>query len=170
MLRTLSRQPLTPGLVGITRQTAFERGVGGRPDPDLLQHPSRVLLAGRLDDPGQHQLAKHLIALRGRIEAEHVVGAAQGLPQVRHPRGGDLQRTRPGVSLQAKVQLALILSEPLPGRSLQRFELRLVVCRPKVLDIAGTTPGGVHDLDRGRPGRGLHRADVRHERPLYGPD
>jgi hypothetical protein len=80
------------------------------------------------------------------------VGAAQGVPQVPHPRGGDLQTTRPGrQSAQTEIELALPLGEPLLRRSPQRLQIGLVTTRPQVLNLARPTPRRVHDLDRRRP-------------------
>ena len=41
--------------------------------PGLLQHPKRVQLAGRLDDPRQHQVPEHLITASGPAQAQHVI-------------------------------------------------------------------------------------------------
>jgi hypothetical protein len=60
---------------GEDRQAALEGGVGDGLDTGLRQHPQAVLLAGRLDDPRQHQLPEHLIALGGLGEPERVVDA-----------------------------------------------------------------------------------------------
>src|SRR5207248_9850711 len=42
--------------------------IGRRVDPGFLQHPQRVQLAGRLDDPRQHQLPEHLVPTRRLLE------------------------------------------------------------------------------------------------------
>jgi hypothetical protein len=55
------RQPLPPRLLRISRQPALDGPVGHRSDPGLLQDPDAVQLADGLDDPGQHQMAEHLI-------------------------------------------------------------------------------------------------------------
>jgi hypothetical protein len=41
-----------------------------------------VLVAGGFDDPGQHQVPEHLIALGCLVEAERVIGAAQPILQM----------------------------------------------------------------------------------------
>ena len=42
-------------------QMTLDRGVGHRGHARLGQDPQRVLLAGRLDQPGDHELAEDLI-------------------------------------------------------------------------------------------------------------
>ena len=151
-------------------------GYDGALDADLGQHPQAVELAGRLDDPRQHQLPEHLVPAGGPVEPERVVGAAQPVPQMPHPRGDDLQRPptagataggraprRPGPRSSSR----LPAGQPLPRRGLERLQLRLVVRRPDVLDRARPAPRAVHDLHRRRPGRGPHRAHVRHDTAGY---
>lgn len=128
--------PLAPGVFGVAAQPALDRGVGGRCHADLFQHPCGVLLAGRLDDPGQDQLAEHLITACRLVEAEQVVGTGESVPEVRHLRGGDLQRPSTSGGRKTRVELSLILSQSLGSSSLQRLELVLVVGRAEVLDIA----------------------------------
>ena len=60
--------------------------------PHSRQHSQRVDLAGRLDDPRQHQLAKHLVALGCLLEPQDLVGAAQRIPQMRSSATTDRQR------------------------------------------------------------------------------
>jgi hypothetical protein len=55
-----------------------------------------------------------------------------------------------GGRLQAKVQHALPPGEPLRRGRLERLQLRLVVRRTEMLDIACPSPRGVHDLHRRR--------------------
>jgi hypothetical protein len=50
------RRPRRPGRLRVDRQPALQRRIRPGLDPDLLQHPGTVQLAGRLDDPGQYQL------------------------------------------------------------------------------------------------------------------
>jgi hypothetical protein len=57
------------------RQRPVDEGL----DTDLGQHPQRVQLAGRLDDPRQHQPPEHLIAFGHVGEPERVIRAAQRL-------------------------------------------------------------------------------------------
>jgi hypothetical protein len=114
VLRARSGQPLPPGVLGVDRQTALERGIGGRVDADLGQHPQTVQLAGRLEDPRQHQMAEHHVTTIGIAEPQGVVGPAQGVPQLLGPGGHDRQPT-PGTGCgQTEVELALPLREPLP--------------------------------------------------------
>jgi hypothetical protein len=101
-------QLLPPRQRGIRRQAAVERGIRRRGRPGLGQDPQRVPLAGRLDDPREDQLPEHLIIRGGLTEAEHVIGTAQRIQQVSHPRGGDLQRPARSPAGQAQVELALI--------------------------------------------------------------
>ena len=54
--------------------------------------PRRVGPAGRLDDPAQHQFAKHVVALSYRLKNQHPVGNTQSVPEMTHSRGGDRQR------------------------------------------------------------------------------
>ena len=78
----------------------------------------------------------------------------QRVPQVPHPRGRDRQRTtRRGVftTVQAEVELTLTRRQALPRGRLQHLQLRLVMRRTDVLDVARPPPGGVHDLHRPRP-------------------
>jgi hypothetical protein len=67
-------------LISVNRPTAARAWSAVR-DPSLLQHPHRVQLVGRLDDPGQHQLAEHLVAVR-RSQAQRPVPAVEGVQRV----------------------------------------------------------------------------------------
>lgn len=71
------------------------------------QDPQAVLLAGRLDDPRQHQLPECLVTLGRAVKPDHLTRPAQRVPQVPRPRGGDhpAGRPRPGC-VQSEVQLA----------------------------------------------------------------
>jgi hypothetical protein len=80
-----------------------ECGIRRRGSARLLQDAQRVLLAGGLDDPREHELPEHLVALGGLREPERVIGPAQGIQQLPHPRGGDLQR--PGRSRAGQSQI-----------------------------------------------------------------
>jgi hypothetical protein len=119
------------------RQAPFERRVRRRRLPGFLQHPQAVQLAGRLDDPCQHQLAEHLIARGGPAEAEHVIAAAQGIQQVLHPRGRDRQRPAraPPAEAGPEVQLALPGRQALPRDGLEDLQFGVVVGRADVLDV-----------------------------------
>ena len=154
--------PLTPPGPGVDRQAPVHRRIRHRVDPDLLQHPQTVLLTGRLDDPGQHQLPEHHVTTGRLTESETVEPAAQRLPQVPHPGAGDLQRAaRLRAVVQPQVQLALTGGQPLPRHGRQHRQPSLVVRGPDVLDIARAPPRGVHDLHRPRPRGRLHGAHVR---------
>jgi len=52
-------------VLGVAAQAPVEGAIRRRVDPDLGQHPQAVELAGRLDDPRQHQLPEHLITADG---------------------------------------------------------------------------------------------------------
>jgi hypothetical protein len=95
------------------------------------------LLAGRLDDPGQHQVSEHRVSTGGLVEPEQLAGPAQRAPQMPHPRGDDGQRPRPARRLLAgvQVQLELILAtgQPLHRGGLERLQLLLVVGGSDVL-------------------------------------
>jgi hypothetical protein len=69
-------------------------------DTDFLQHLQAIQLADRLDNPGQHQLGAHLVAVRGIGEPEHPIGVLQGIQQAAHPRGGNRQRPAPSRPLR----------------------------------------------------------------------
>jgi hypothetical protein len=151
---TCGGQAAPPGVVGITLQPALERRVGDGVDPGLGQHPQAVVLTGRLDDPGQHQLPEHLVSGGGGVQAELLVGRAQRVPQRRHPGRGDRQRPRTGrrqgLGVDPEVELALPTGQPLPRDRLERLHRLGVMGRTDVLDVAGSAPGAVHDLHRGR--------------------
>jgi hypothetical protein len=65
----------------VAAQVAVGRGIRHRVHTDLGQHQA-VGLAGRLDDPRQHQLPEHLIATGRPSEPEQVIRAAQPVPQM----------------------------------------------------------------------------------------
>lgn len=58
-------QRLVPPRLGIAGQAPLEGGIRGWFDPDFAQHPFGVDLAGGFDDPRQHQITKHVVALGG---------------------------------------------------------------------------------------------------------
>jgi hypothetical protein len=158
-------------LPGIDGQAALEGRIRRPADPGLVQDPQAVELAGRLDDPGQHQLPEHLIPGRGLLQAQHPVGVLQGIRQVPHPRGRDRQRpaASPGCGVQAQVKLALPGRHPLHRRSLQRLQLGFIVRRADVLDLPRPPPRGPRDLHRRRARRRLHRPHIRHRATLRPP-
>jgi hypothetical protein len=51
-----------------------------------------VQLARRLDDPGHHQAADHLITASGHAKTQDVISTRQGIEQAAHPGGDDRQR------------------------------------------------------------------------------
>ena len=86
------RQGLPKGGLGEYRQAPRHGPVGDRLDTDFTHHPQRVLLTGRLDDPGQHQISEHLITSGRVIKPEPGIGPAQGIPQMPRMRTDDFQR------------------------------------------------------------------------------
>ncbi len=128
----------------------------GDADPELGQHPDGVDLAGRLDDPGQHQRPERLVA--DPVEAERVVdrrqrpptGSARPCPPPpRSPIGRPpAVRRDPAACCPAW--------RPFPGDLQQHRQLVVVVGRADVVDPQHAPAPLVHDLDRGRPRRGLH--------------
>jgi hypothetical protein len=73
------RQPLPPGAFCVLRQPPLDGRVRRGRHPGLVQDAQRVDLAGRLDDPRQHQLQEHLVAARRAVEAQHPVTALEGV-------------------------------------------------------------------------------------------
>lgn len=86
VLRARRGQGPPPGLGRIGRQPECERAIGDWLDADLGEYPQRVELGGRLDDAGEHQVTEDRVAARGVVEPECLVGAAERVPQVGHPR------------------------------------------------------------------------------------
>lgn len=100
-----------PGIGRVVRQASLQRAIRHRIEPGLVQDPQRVEFAGRLDDPGQHQLPEHLVNTGGGMEPEILIRHRQRVPEVPHPRRGDRQRpARLGRGVQTEIELAL------PGR------------------------------------------------------
>lgn len=64
-VRRARRGQLLPPGSGRIREPVRNGPVGDRRGACLLQNPQAVQLADRLDDPGQHQLAVHLVPARG---------------------------------------------------------------------------------------------------------
>jgi hypothetical protein len=100
-----------------------------------------MAVARRLDDPGQHQIPKHLITVEGTVEPQRVVCPAQGLPRMPCPQADNLQRT-PADSgrIQAEIKGALALGQSLPGRRFERFHLSRIMSRTQMLNTARTAP------------------------------
>ena len=142
------RQPLLPFFLRVDGQPAVERGIRDRADACLVQDPQAVLLACRLDDPGQHQLPEDLVPAGGVIEAQDPVSPLDRVDQVTHTRGGDRQRPARGRAVQPEVKLRLPGRHPLTGRRLQRLELGLVVRRADVLDVPRPAPRRPDELHR----------------------
>ena len=69
----------------------------------------------RLDDPGQHQIAEHLITASRPAEVQHVIGTRQSIEQAAHSRRGDRQRPASRTGIQTQVKLTLT------GRQAQGF-------------------------------------------------
>ena len=167
-MRSAGRRDLAPPrLLGIDGKAALERRIRRAGQPGLIQHPQAVGLADRLDDPRQHQAAEHPIRAAGLAEAQHIVSLRQGIEQTAHLRRDDRQRPASRSRIQAQVKLTLPGRQPLPRRSLQQLQLRIIMSRADVLDLPRPAPVGVHDLDRDRPAGGLHRPHVRHPDRLW---
>jgi len=149
------------------RQPPLHRRIRRGSDARLGQHPQRIELAGRLDDPRQHQRLEHLITVGRRIEPEHLIPAGQRVPQVPHPRRRDRQRaTTISTGVQAQIELALTCGQALPRRRLKKLQLLLAVRRADVLDIPRTPPRRMHNLHRRRARGRLHGAHIRHQHSL----
>ncbi len=85
MLRAGHRQGLAQCGFGEHRQVPRDGAVAGRLDTGLPEHPLGVGLAGRLDDPGQHQIPEYLIPTGRLVQAQQRVGPAQRTPQMLRP-------------------------------------------------------------------------------------
>jgi len=130
--------------------------------PGLLQHPQRVQLADRLDDPRQHQLSEHLITAAGLVKAQDPAGMLQGTGQAAHPRGG-----KPATARRPR-------QYPGPGQTRTTPQLAAAAPRPSaaparphhepadVLDLPRPPAPGVHDLHRRGARPCLDRPYVRH--------
>ena len=71
----------------------LDRGVGHRGHARLGQDPQRVLLAGRLDQPGDHELAEDLVNTVEPVQTHRLPGRLQSLQENPHPVGGDRRHT-----------------------------------------------------------------------------
>lgn len=134
MIRTGPGQRLPPLFGGIHRQASLDRGIRRCGDPKLGQHPDRVQLAGRLDNPGQHQLAEDLISA-GPIQPENLVGGPEGLPQMLGLARHDRRLIFAELSV-VEIQGVLIGVQPLPSNGLEHLHLARGVRRADVLDLA----------------------------------
>lgn len=83
------RYLLPPRRLGIHGEPTLHRRLAARPNPDLFEHPQGLQLAGRLDQPAQHQLLENLVTTTGGIEPEPFKPDRQGIPQVLRPRPPD---------------------------------------------------------------------------------
>jgi hypothetical protein len=137
---------LPPGLLGEHPQPPRHGPVRSRHHPGFLQHPQRVELADRLDDPREHQLAEHFIAACCRGQAEHVIAAGQRIQEAAHLRGDDRQRPARRPRIKSQVELALPGGELLPCSRLQQLHLSWGMRRAQMLDVPRPAMGGVHDL------------------------
>ena len=118
-------QLLSPGLLRIDGQAPQQGPVRRRAGTGLLQHTQAAGLAGRLDDPGQHQLPEHLVPASGFFEPQRAVGVLEGVPEVTHPRRRDGQwaaaRAPPGALGGFQAQAGLVLAR---GQALARGDLQ----------------------------------------------
>ena len=136
-------QGLPPRGLGIDRQPTLEGGIGGRLDADFGQHPGCVDLAGRFDDPGQHEIAEHGVALGDCLEPQYSIGRAQAVPQMGHLRGRDRQHARfeairhPGRVRSAQLPSALPQLTSMPRTRPHRGPIRCA--RSSVTPAARTT-------------------------------
>jgi hypothetical protein len=64
-------------------------------------HPQRVLLAGRLDDPGQHQIPEHLVTTDRTVKPEQVIDPAQSVPP-RPAREPTISNGPPVISVESR--------------------------------------------------------------------
>jgi hypothetical protein len=108
--RCIAQRPAPVEELGVGRQATLERGVRGRLDTDLTEDPALVDLAGRGDDPSEHEITKHGVALGNRLESQRQVGSTQPLPQMGRLRRPDQQRTR----FDRQTELDLGLSDGAP--------------------------------------------------------
>ncbi len=133
-------------------------------DTELVPHPQRVRLAGRLDDAGQDQLLECVVA--DRVEPETGVGVLEDIPQQPGPRPGHRRRgrgqRRRAQPVQIERDMPGQLRDPLPRDRDQHRELPIVVRGAEVLHDRPHTTGLRRDLHRRRTRRGAH---LPHEPP-----
>jgi hypothetical protein len=118
--------PVPPRFGGVPGQPAVDRRIRRRRNTDLLQHPDRLQLAGRLDDPGQHQSLEHLIPFASQVEPQHLVGRAERFPQPLGPGRQDRQLGRTWLTV-SEIETELASMQPLLGDRLQQLQLNLVM-------------------------------------------
>ncbi len=161
--RLLAGEAPPVGVGGVARLGAFD-GVGRRGDAGLFEGAARAELAGRFDGLRQDKVAEHLVPAGGVTETDRVVGAAQRVDQVRHPRGDDRHR---GCSARrdhpARNRVLTARPRAAACDRLERGQFRLVVCGLDVVSRPRTASIKVHDLHRSRARRGLHGAQIGHE-------
>jgi len=143
-------------------QAALRGGPRRGGNANLGQHPHGVDLAGRLDDPPQHQRPERFVAHRG--EPQCVIDRAECVPQDQRAGGLHHRAPRPvgrrrGVQVQFQRLLARVPT--FPSGVQQQRQGRVVVSRADVVDPDDVPAALVHDLHRRRARGGLHPA---HER------
>jgi hypothetical protein len=130
-------------------------------DPEVVQDAQRVGLAGRLDDPRQHQLRERVVT--EHVEAQPVEADPQHPPQQGVRLTGDhrgaAQMTGVTIYLTGSAraagalqrQLALAREHPAIRGRHERGQLRVVVGGPDVPEHHVTAPATLSDLDLRRP-------------------
>jgi hypothetical protein len=156
---------------------AVEGGIGHRVHTDLGQHPQAVGLAGRLDDPRQHQLPEHLIAAGHPVEPEQVICAAQPPPTDTHPRRRDLQRPRRRTyrrdcgrtdrGRQTEIQLRLPPANRWRAAAFSASNSSSSWADPTCSIVRAPRREPCTICTARAPGRGPHRAHVRHDTAGY---
>lgn len=104
----------------------FHRRVGLGRRPGFFRRPGCVLLGGRLDDPGRHELLEHLIGTWHQVETQLPIHRADRVQQPPHPGSDHLHRRLIG-GRQAKIELVLTGVDPLPSDRGQQFQLGLTM-------------------------------------------
>ena len=107
------RYLLPPRRLGIHGEPTLHRRVAARPNPDLFEHPQGLQLAGRLDQPAQHQLLENLVTTTGGIEPEPFKPDRQGIPQVLRPRPPAVVAARPRNRVRPDQRRSCVAAPPL---------------------------------------------------------
>ena len=132
------------------RQAPLDRRVRRRRDTGLVENARGVGLAGRLDDPRQHQLPEHLVRTdrpaQTKTDAREPHTSPARLQREPHRTRTSLDRVR----REAEVQLWLGARDLLPPGGLQRRDVLGRVRGTKVLDDPANTTLLLHDLHHGR--------------------